>query len=69
MPEIKVTPVVPVEDVYTKRVMVEMTEAQWIAFRHYAKYYSNNAFAPLAAAKLAGSYSLPDNWYESQERL
>ena len=68
MPKIVVTPVPVNQDKYTRRVSVEMTEAEWEAFKGFAaaavgvaeleERYRRSAAAELAAAKRAADGSL-----------
>ena len=54
MPKIVVTHVPVNQDKYTRRVSVEMTEAEWEAFKGFAAAIAHNA-ALTAAATTAGA--------------
>ncbi len=53
----------PPQDVYTRRVSVEMSEAEWLILKHAANYYASSATVSAPAIKRAnfnsdGFYSL-----------
>ena len=76
-PEIKVTPVQKTETIYERRVSVEMTEAQWLAYKYYAANYAASCFVTgtstyLAAKRLSldieSSTNIPENFFCSQNQ-